>query len=383
MTGMNSRNATNKTRSNSTAFALVLTLLLAFTLVGCKPENVDLAAAEDYRHLVRAVMVAEQSEFRIEREFAGLVVPRQSTDIGFEQAGQVARILIDDGAQVVAGQLLAELDVQLLEAERDELIGRRSDIESRVILNQANMKRALELQHKGFAADQRIDELVAEQGTLEASMAQIDAGLRATDTRVEKSKLIAPFAGSVSRRYVDEGAVLGSGTPVFRMLEDSSLEARVGVPVRLLNHISAGQSVGLVIAGEPVTGQVLAIGTDVTRATLTVPARIGIPADSHVVSGAQAYLRLNESVQDKGFWLPLTSLTEGLRGLWNVYVLVPGDDADLYRIESRDVQISYANQRDAFVSGALADGEKVVASGLHRLVPGQWVRVETKSLAAR
>ena len=380
---MNSTNTPSGKLLNSTAFALVLTLFVMLTVGGCDAESGEQAVIEDYHHLVRAAEVVAAAEFQVEREFAGLVVPRQTTDIGFEQAGQIARILVDDGAKVLAGQLLAELDVQLLDAERDELHARRAEVESRAVLNQANMRRALELQQKGFAAEQRIDELIAEEGTLAANLAQLGATLNANHTRLNKSRLVAPFAGSISRRFIDEGAVLAAGTPVFRMLEDASLEARVGVPVRLLAGLKLGQSVKVSVAGETVTGKVLAIGSDVTRTTLTVPARIGLPPGSQVVSGAQAYLALDERVQESGFWLPLTALTEGIRGLWNVYVLLPETDGALHRIEIRDVQISYANQHNAFVSGALADGERVVASGLQRLVPGQIVRVETDALASR
>jgi RND family efflux transporter MFP subunit len=367
---------------NSTSFALALTLSGTLALTACTIEDLEQAAPADYHHLVRTVSVATQSQFQVEREFAGLVTPRQSTDIGFERAGQVAVILVDEGAKVVAGQLLAELDKQLLETEVDELQARRSEVESRVILNQANMQRTLELQKKGFAADQRIDELTAEEGTLAAGLAQLDASLKANLTRQQKSRLVAPFAGSVSRRFVDEGAVLAAGVPLLRMLEDDRLEARVGVPVRLLDDIKPGQTVKISVAGQATTGEVLAIGTDVTRATLTVPARIALPEGSRVVSGAQAYLTLNESVMEAGVWLPLTALTEGIRGLWTVYVVVPTAENTLYRIETRDVQITYANAHDAYVSGALVDTEVVVATGLQRLVPGQLVRIETESLVS-
>ena len=368
---------------NASLFDVSMTLLVALALSGCDAEDNGQGAASDYHHLVRTVTVATLDEFHIEREFAGLVIPRQSTDIGFELSGQVVRILVDEGASVLAGQLLAELDQQLLVDEADQLQARRSEIESQVVLNQANRQRFGKLQRKGFAAEQRIDELSAEQGALAASLAQLDAGLNANQTRQRKSRLLAPFDGSVSRRYIDEGAVLAAGAPLLQLLEDDRLEARIGLPVRLLDELEPGQSVTIELAGQTVTGLVLAIGAQVTRATLTVPARIALPAGIRAVSGAQAYLTLKETVETPGVWLPLTALTEGLRGLWKVYVLTPVADSALYRIETRDVQITYANAHDAFVSGALADGEQVVATGLQRLVPGQIVRLEAQTVARR
>lgn len=47
------------------------------------------------------------------------------------------------------------------------------------------------------------------------------------------------------------------------------------------------------------------------------------------------------------------------------------------KVERRSVQVLFANNQQAYVSGAIEDGEQVIASGLHRLVPGQTVKPVT------
>jgi hypothetical protein len=121
---------------------------------------------------------------------------------------------------------------------------------------------------------------------------------------------------------------------------------------------------------------VLSIGSEVDVNTRTVPVRIALPADAGVVDGALIDLLLQEQIKHSGFWLPATSVTDGLRGLWNVYTLQATETPDLYRIETRDVQIDHADSNRVFVSGALNDGEAVIKAGLQRLVPGQIVRYE-------
>ena len=73
-------------------------------------------------------------------------------------------------------------------------------------------------------------------------------------------------------------------------------------------------------------------------------------------------------IDDQGFWIPLTGLIDGLRGVWNVFVI--GEDN---QVERRSVQVLFANNQQAYVTGAISEGEQVIESGLHRLVPGQTV----------
>ncbi|MEM6576819.1 MAG: efflux RND transporter periplasmic adaptor subunit, partial [Pseudomonadota bacterium] len=261
-----------------------------------------------------------------------------------------------------------------------ELSAQLEEIVANIELNRLNNKRIVELESKGFASKQRADELATEYDTLKARQAQVEAALTTNQTRIDKSELRAPFDSTVSARFVDAGAVVNAGTPVLRLLESGQAEARVGVPVRMLDSLSVGQDVSLSVAGQATTGQVIALGQNVTRSTLTVPVRVVLAPDAPAVFGDQAYLQLDETIVADGFWVPLEAITEGMRGLWNVYAARPEADGSAYVIESRDVRVLFAETRRAFVSGALAGDELIIQSGLHRLVPGQRVvRAEATS----
>ena len=77
----------------------------------------------------------------------------------------------------------------------------------------------------------RVDELVAE--------------VRGISLRLEDMEIRAPFPGTVSRRSVDEGAVIRAGAPVYTLLETDAVELRVGVPVEEIIDLPAGARVGL------------------------------------------------------------------------------------------------------------------------------------------
>ena len=106
--------------------------------------------------------------------------------------------------------------------------------------------------------------------------------------------------------------------------------------------------------------------------TVTAVLRFAEPPPG-VENGTLGRLSLSTPREGEGFWLPITALTEGRRGLWSAYVLVDsGDDGS--RVERRELQLLHVESDRAFVRGTLRDGERVVATGLQRLVPGQRVR---------
>ncbi len=322
-----------------------------------------------------------QTQYQIEREFAGLVIAAQSTDLGFELNGKVASLIVNEGEQVAAGSVLATLDMQLLQNRREELLAQQQEITASIALNRLNNTRIVDLESRGFASKQRADELHSEHQTLLARKAQVNASLKTNQTRMDKSTLTAPFDAIVSDRFVDEGAVVAAGTPLLRLLQSSQAEARIGVPVRLLKSLKVGQWVELTVSGQRSQGQIITLGQDVTKATLTVPVRVALSSDTPAVYGDQAYLTLNETVTQQGYWVPLEALTEGLRGLWNVYIAKA--EGDHYLIEARDVRLLHTDGSRAFIDGAVINGEALVQSGLHRLVPGQWVVAADGPASAR
>ena len=357
-------------------------LLAALVLTGCNAESAQTDAPSPYVHRVTAQTVTAQDSYQIPRRFTGVLKARQSAKLGFELAGKLIAIHVDEGEQVQQGQLLAELDTALLLRSQDELQAQIRETEARLDLVKQNLRRIDDLNKKGFASAREQDELVSQRKVLSATLERLAATLAANTTQLEKSHLLAPFDAVVSRRQADTGAVLAAGAPVLRLLQAGPLEARIGLPPRLLPTLQPGQMVTLFSAEHELTGQIITLNPALNTTTRTVTVRIALPPQAGLVDGDLIDLQLPETVQQAGFWVSLTALNAGLRGLWNLYVLSPTAEPQRYRLEARDVQIEYANLEQAFVSGALADGERIIQAGLHRLTPGQIVRLDA-TLAQR
>ena len=95
--------------------------------------------------------------------------------------------------------------------------------------------------------------------------------------------------------------------------------------------------------------------------------------------GELATLRLERSIPQKGFWLPISSITESSRGLWSCYVAVPVSEESVgatHKLERRELELVHEESDRVYVQGTLNEGDIVVQEGLQRLVPGQLVVLE-------
>lgn len=324
---------------------------------------------------VRAFVPERIPSYSVQRQFVGQVVAKQTADIGFELAGKISQIYVDEGDRVSEGDILMQLDTELLEIEFKDLQAQLQVIDADSALVRANLQRIRSLKKSGYASEQSLDELTAQQKSLRANRARVESSIQANRTRVEKSTLLAPYDGIIDRRSVAEGTVVGASQPVLQVLQQGGNEVKVGIPVRLVRYLDPRQKLSVSVGEQNFAVSLLTKGGQVDPTTRTVQLRFAIQdQNNQLVSGQLAYLNVVEDVPEPGYWVPLTAITDGIRGLWNLYAIIPAEDG--YSVlERRDVLVRYATETEAFVQGALAEDEAIVATGMHRYVPGQTVEV--------
>ncbi len=399
---------------------------------GFGSTEVIAANEQDSARLIPVDVVAIQpiTEFEQRRTYTGTVVARRRSDLAFERSAELVSIEVDDGDLVTAGQPLATLDVrrlnvqhQLLEAQKQEaeallleyrngprkqtidaaraevrdLVAlrdlRKRNLSRDATLHEQNVvtRQALDVSELSFesfnaqveAAEQRLAELV--EGTREERIAaqeamvrRLDASIADVDVSIEDSVLTAPFDGRISRRYVDEGAVVAPGSAVFELIETTELEARIALPVETASRMTQQLNQELTVGDRKYQATVKTVLPDVDLATRTrmVVYQLEPTASQSVVSGEIVRVEVAEPLQSSGYWLPQTALTRGTYGLWSVYAVVTDSEAGDV-IERRDVEVIYTQSDRVLTRGTLEQGDRIVTGGLHRIVPGQAVSVAT------
>lgn len=303
--------------------------------------------------------------------FVGRLEPARRTSLAFERAGLVTEILADEGDVLAAGQVVARLDVDPLNAERRRLEAEKAAVAADLDLARRTLDRQRTLTAQGHASAQRLDETRLAVTALESRVLALEAAILTVDIDIAKSALRTPFAGTVSGRHVDEGAVVTGGRAVLDLLETGRPQVRIGVSPEAARAIEAGAAVTLEASGRPLTAGAVRVRPDLATDTRTATLLIDVAATQGAVFGDVVALHVDRFVSDPGLWLPLDALVEGERGLWTVLTVVDGAAGPTVAREA--VELLRVADGRAFVRGTLVGGARVVVGHPDRVVPGQTV----------
>jgi RND family efflux transporter MFP subunit len=345
----------------------IAVILLFIILSGCQQQEQqhDIKAPKS----VVTELFTLDEYYPLTHQFVGRLFSSSTSPIGFELAGTVKSIDVDVGVEIHKGQILATLDDALLRSEAEQLSASLRQVAAQQDLVLKTLKRQRQLQNQGYQSQQQLDELDSQLLELSAQRQRLKAQLDSNRIRQQKSQLLAPFKGTVSQRQLAPGQVVSPGQPVLTLVPDEQAEARIGIPVALLNRLTPEQSYQIQVGGQRYPAQFLSQGAEVDLNTRTVELRFSLPIVDSMISGDLAYLRLEERVQKPAARVPFSALIGGLRGRWNL--LVAANDGAGYVVERRDITILHTTPDFAWVTGAIDDGEPVITKGLHTLVPGQ------------
>ena len=316
--------------------------------------------------------VTIQSGFETPINVFGLVESPKTTSVSFDVAGQVTQILVEEGDVVNKGDILAHQDLQRLNARKRELQAALERANADLALAKVNSDRTTSLVERKLESAQRLDEARASLNVAKAQVSEMQAGLESLNVEIAKTTLVSPFDGVVNRRFFDEGSVVSAGSPVFGITSVDNYQARFAVPADVVDQFDVNEPVLVRVGDIDVAGTVFQRLPTRNVQTRTVDILVTLNSNEKVRPGDMAILSGFRSHTETGAWLPVYALSNGLRGLWRVFVLSSESNPT---IEARVVEVVYTDGNKAFVRGALKDGDIYVDEGTHKLAPGQMVAI--------
>ena len=372
---------------------------------------------------VEVLAVATVDSYQVTRTYTGKLQARRSVELGFPRAGQLEAVQVREGQAVAEGATLARLDVRRLEADRARVGARLAqvratlaemragpraqtiaasrarvaELEADLELGRLKLERRRRLLDQQVIAREEVDEARAmvdgqaarlerarseleelEIGTrpeqIDAQVAleaQLEAELSALQIELDDSHLSAPFDAWIGPVRADRGAVLAAGTPVVRVVERGPLEAWVGVPPAVAAQVAAEAALTVRVGSRGYPACLCGRLPELDPATRTTTWVLELDATEEALAPEQVVrLELSERVDARGVWLPMGALAKGERDLWSCFVVGEGG-----RVERRQVDVLHTETSRVLVRGDLEQGERVVSSGVHRIVPGEQVRV--------
>jgi len=236
-------------------WCLILVLFLATTvLVGCSSSSPPTAAAAAPPPQPVAATTAQPQSPRTDYIASGPIVVEDQVDLAAQRDGIVAEILVEAGAPVNKGQLLAKLDDRQLTADRDAAAAkvRSTDAdlknwEAGAKVARAERDRAEELWKANIIAKEQVEKAryQSEATDYEVERQQEDLkyaqeSLRSLDLELEKTRITAPFDGVVARRYVRVGQEVAKHDRLFWVSAVGPLRVKFSLPETYLGRVKRG-----------------------------------------------------------------------------------------------------------------------------------------------
>jgi RND family efflux transporter MFP subunit len=315
---------------------------------------------------VRVALVADAES----RAYAGTIRPRREADQSFRAAGRLAARLVDMGATVTAGQVLAKLDpadltLAVRAAEADLASAEATEAQAR-----ADAIRSTTLRASGWVAAATDEIKQANAHPAEQRVASARAALEQARNKLGYADLRANADGVVTAVLADPGTVVGEGQAVLRVAETGAPEVEVALPEQALPDASrAGASVTLWARPEaPLRATLRELAPSADGKLRTYLARYSIAdAPAWLALGMSATVHLGGASETVAT-LPAAALIDRGQGpmVWTV--------SDAGALAAQPVRVRRLRQDRVVVTG-LRDGELVVALGGQKLDPAAKVRV--------
>ncbi len=305
--------------------------------------------------------------------YAGEVKPRYEGDLGFRIGGKIVARMVDVGAKVNKGQLLARLDPADAGLQTDAAKAQLAAAETEFSFAKAEFERYQGLLDQKFISQSALDAKRNAMNSTKAKFEQAKAQLAVTRNQASYATLTADRDGIITVVNAEVGQVVQAGQAVFRLAQADEREVLVNVPENRLAELKSAKRLGVVLWANPgrvYQAKVREIAPAVDATTRTFATRVSIvDADAAVRWGMTANLVLQgEGIADSAL-LPLTAVyqKEGKPAVW---IFDPASK----QVNLRAVEVGMYREDGVVVRSGLQSGEWVVTAGVHKLVPGQPVR---------
>ena len=359
-----------------------------------------------------AVVVVERKAIENALTLSGEFRPYQQVDVHAKVAGYIKHIFVDVGDHVKAGQVLAILEVPELNAQvagaqaaiqryRDAIQKSQSEIRRAESSHSAyhaaytRLKQASE-SRTGLIAEQELDdsqakdqESEAQTESARAAMSESKSQLAMAQADLERllaleaySHITAPFAGVVTKRYADTGALIQAGTAsatqamaVVQLAEWSRLRLVVPVPESAVVQMQPASAVQVRVAAVNRTfeGHVARFADSLSEETRTMHTEIDVEnPDGTLKDGMYAEAKIILKQRGNALAVPIQALERNAAG---ATVLIVNSEG---QVEERQVKLGIEGSDRVEVTSGLAENDRVIIGNRSEFHPGE--RVQPKAV---
>lgn len=341
-------------------------VVLGAALAGCNPgAGADDEGDEETPAIPVEIALPVRGDINASYSGTAAIEAFRDATVIAKVGGEVREILVEEGDDVVAGQVLARLDGDRLRLEKDQA-------EARLKKLKRDYQRNLDLKEKGLISAGDFEKIQYEMEALQATydMAQLE---------VDYTEIRAPIDGVVSERFIKVGNTIDMNAPTFQVTSLEPLVSYLHVPEREYRRLVAGQKVTIAIdalQGTSYEASVARVSPVVDPLTGTFKITIEVVDPSRRLKpGMFGRIRIVHDHRENVLLIP--------RGA----VLQENEQSSVFVVDEglasrREVETGYAEAGYVEVLSGVQDGDRVVIVGQANLKDGSKLAVINEPEAA-
>jgi RND family efflux transporter MFP subunit len=276
------RQIVRRTRWLAIAVLLLLALGAGRTIIG-RIANARMLEAGASERAVQYVKTAKPKASDAAQDLAlpGTLQGYVQAPLAARSSGYLKRWTKDIGSKVEKGELLAEIESPEIDQQLSQAVAARQQAAASLDLAKSTVARWEGLRKQDVVSQQELEER-------RSSVAQASANLAAADANVQRlrqlegfKRVVAPFAGVITRRNVDVGDLIdaggGAGRTLFQLAQTDPLRVYVNVPQAYAHLVKPGQPVVVTQAelrGQKFSGEVARTSASIDTNTRTMQVEV-------------------------------------------------------------------------------------------------------------
>jgi RND family efflux transporter MFP subunit len=306
---------------------------------------------------------------------SGELKPEKEATIRAEVGGSMIEVAVLEAQAVRTGAVLGRIETRTLEDARQSASSAVRSAENQLNVARREAERTEKLVSAGALAARDLDVVNSNVTAAEAQVADARARLASADRALGDTVIRAPFQGIVSKRSVNVGDVVSSGTELFTIIDPSSMRLDASVPADDLNALRIGAMVEFTVRGYETAfqGRIERIAPQADAATRQVPIYVAIPnVGGRLVAGLFAEGRV-VSQSATGNVVPSNAVnTTDASTPWVLRVTDGKTERVNVTLGLRDPKSELVN-----VASGLNEGDVLLRGASQGITPGTPVKVST------
>jgi len=337
-------------RGFGTGLALAAALL---SLAGCGGEQTGPEPARAGPGL--ETLVVPEAAVDRERLFDGIVEAVEQATLAAQTSGRIVALERDVDDRVRRGDLIMRISGVEQRARLDAALESLSEAEALATEARAQFGRVRDLVERKLLSQADMDRATAARDAAEARLAAAEASVAAAREQFGYTEVRAPFAGVVTRRYVEVGEAVSPGAPLAAVAAPDLLRVNVDIPQALADEVR-GLGAAAVHAGErDVPSERITVFPAASAGSNTVRVRVDLPAGTAGLFPGM-FVKVGFAIGDLAtVRVPASVIVR--RGEVTAVYVVTGEG----RIALRQVRLGRAVNGAIEVLAGLEPGERVAA----------------------